>query len=343
VPEGQDVKLSQISALARVMEGIRPVPYEENLNVMELPAVFEGFRDRVDKLKSSLEGRKAPEAPVVAGFLGTLDKFFGSLEKEKDRNALGMLREFQGSMFAQFPAKIGELKSSLEATSVADSDVPQQLKSRFVGKTGKLLLQVAPKKEIFDREPLEEFISQVKTVYSRVTGEPVNVFESMTILRDSYLRAFGYAFVGIAVILLVTFRSVKFALLGLAPLAAGLLMMIGGMWVAGIRFNVANIIVMPLLLGVGVDSAIYIINRYRNEGETPLQVVTSSAGVGVLLNALTILFSFGALMIARHQGVFSIGAVMSLGMTAVVAAFLVFLPALLQIGERRSKRTYSPK
>ncbi|MBT0665601.1 MMPL family transporter [Geobacter pelophilus] len=336
-PDGQEAKLAEIAALRRVLAEVKPVPYDENLSVMELPAVFEGFRDRVAKLKSALEGRKAGEAPAVAGFLQTLDKFFGSLEKEKDRNALGMLREFQGSMFAQFPAKIAELKSSLEAAPVTDSDVPQQLKSRFVGKTGKLLLQVAPKQEIFDREPLAEFIAQIRTVYPKVTGEPVNVFESMTILRDAYLRAFGYAFAGIALILLVTFRSVKFALLGLLPLLAGLLLMIGGMWLGGIRFNVANIIVMPLLLGVGVDSAIYIINRYRNEGETPLQVVTSSAGVGVLLNALTILFSFGALMVARHQGVFSIGAVMSIGMTAVVAAFLVFLPALLIIveGKRR--------
>jgi hopanoid biosynthesis associated RND transporter like protein HpnN len=336
-PDDQEAKLAEIAALRRVMAEVKPVPYDENLSVMELPAVFEGFRDRVDKLKSALEGRKAVEAPAVAGFLKTLDKFFGSLEKEKDRNALGMLREFQGSMFSQFPAKIAELKSSLEAAPVTDSDVPQQLKSRFVGKTGKLLLQVAPKQEIFDREPLAAFIAQIRTVYPKVTGEPVNVFESMTILRDAYLKAFGYAFAGIALILLVTFRSVKFALLGMLPLFSGLLLMIGGMWLGGIRFNVANIIVMPLLLGVGVDSAIYIINRYRNEGETPLQVVTSSAGVGVLLNALTILFSFGALMVARHQGVFSIGAVMSIGMTAVVAAFLVFLPALLIIveGKRR--------
>ena len=336
VPAGQDEKLAVISDLREVMAEVRPVPYDEDLRVMELPTVFEGFRDSVAKLKAALEGRGTPEAPAVAAFLATLDSFFGSLEKEKDRNALAMLREFQGSMFAQFPVKIAQLKSSLEATPVSDADIPQQLKSRFVGKTGKLLLQVAPKNEIFDREPLAQFIAQIRGVFPKVTGEPVNVFESMTILRDAYLRAFGYAFVGIALILLVTFRSVKYALLGLVPLVSGLLLMVGGMWLAGIRFNVANIIVMPLLLGVGVDSAIYIISRYRKEGETPLQVVTSSAGIGVLLNALTILFSFGALMIARHQGVFSIGAVMSIGMTAVVAAFLVFLPALLMLfGDRQ--------
>ena len=103
----------------------------------------------------------------------------------------------------------------------------------------------------------------------------------------------------------------------------------------GVSFNSANIIVLPLILGVGIDSAIYILNRYRQGNESPGQVAVSSAGIGVFLNALTILFSFGALMVAHHQGVFSIGAVMSLGMTASVAAFLIFLPALLTLWGKR--------
>jgi uncharacterized protein len=311
------------------------VPYEENLQVMELPTVFENFRDRVAKLKTALEADKAGEAKPVADFLTTLDGFFSSLEKEKDKNALGMLREFQGGMFAELPDKLAMMKESLEAAAVSEADVPTQLKQRFVGTSGKLLLQVAPKKEIFEYQPLSEFVKEVKSVYPNATGEPVMVYESLTVLRDSYLRAFAYAFVGIVAILLINFKSVRFALIGALPLAAGLLLMVGGMWLAGISFNSANIIVLPLILGVGIDSAIYIINRYRQGDETPAQVVMSSAGIGVFLNALTILFSFGALMVAHHQGVFSIGAVMSLGMVASVVVFLAFLPALLSLWGKR--------
>lgn len=227
------------------------------------------------------------------------------------------------------------MKESLEASRIVDSDVPEQLRSRFIGKSSKLLLQVAPKKEIFEHEPLREFVSQVKSVVPNATGEPVMVYESLTVLRDSYLKAFVYAFIGIAVILLINFKSIRFALIGSLPLATGLLLMIGGMWLSGVSFNSANIIVLPLILGVGIDSAIYIVNRYRLGNETPQEVIFSSAGVGVFLNALTILFSFGALMVAHHQGVFSIGAVMSLGMVATVAVFLVFLPALLNLWGKR--------
>lgn len=335
VPDRQKEKLAELAELRGVMAAVQPKPYEENLRLMELPAVFENFRNRVEKLKIALETARAPEAKPVGAFLTTLDGFFSSLEKEKDKNAVVMLRDFQGSMFAELPDKLRMLKESLDASPVGDADVPAQLRQRFVGKSGKLLLQVAARKEIFERQPLSEFVTQVKSVVPHATGEPVMVYESLTVLRDSYLRAFVYAFAGIAGILLINFKSVRFALIGVLPLASGLLLMVGGMWLAGVSFNSANIIVLPLILGVGIDSAIYIINRYRQGNESPAQVAVSSAGTGVFLNALTILFSFGALMVAHHQGVFSIGAVMSLGMVASVAVFLVFLPALLTLWGKR--------
>lgn len=334
VPDRQPEKLALLASLQRTLADVKPVPYQEDLRPMELPPVFEGFRDRVEKLKLKLEGTQQPETKPVAAFLLTLDTFFAGLEKEKDGNALGMLREFQDSMFAQLPEKLTMLKESLQARPVSEADIPLPLKKLFVAQDGRLLLQIVPKHEIFDKAPLAEFVGQIKSVAPHATGEPVSVYESFRILQESYLKAFLYAFAGIVLILLATFRSLKLTLVGVLPLAAGLLLMVGGMWLFGLKFNVANVIVMPLLLGVGIDSAIYILARYRREGETPLQVVTRSAGVGVFLNALTILFSFGALMVARHQGVFSIGAVMSLGMTAIVLAFLVFLPALLLLLDR---------
>jgi len=337
VPEQQREKLAELAALRKIMADVKPVPYEENLQVMALPAVFESFHGRVERLTKSLEAQKALQARPVGAFLATLNSFFKALEKEKDKNALGMLRELQGGMFSELPDKLKMMKESLEAAPIEESDVPPQLMRRFVGRNGKILLQVAPKQEIFEREPLQEFVAQVKGVFPHATGEPVMVFQSLTVLRDSYLEAFIYAFIGIAAILLINFRSIRYALIGTLPLAAGLLLMAGGMRLMGVSLNSANIIVLPLILGAGIDSAIYIINRYRQGSETPAQVATGSAGIGVFLNALTILSSFGALMIAHHRGVFSIGAVMSLGMVASVTVFMVFLPALLTLWGKRQQ------
>ncbi|WP_369833127.1 MMPL family transporter [Geobacter sp. DSM 9736] len=336
VPDQQEKKLALLADLRRELADVKPGTYEEDLQVLELPAVFEGFRDAVVRLKKRLDEEKRPEAEKAGAFLATLDAFFARLEKQRNTNALGMLRDFQGGMFAELPAKIGLLKESLNASPVTLADVPAELKERFIGRTGKYLLQVAPKEEIFDREPLAAFIGDVRKVDPHATGEPVMVFESMTILRDAYRGAFIYAFVAIVGILFVTFRSIRFTVIGLVPLVVGVLLMVSGMWLMGVDFNSANIIVMPLVLGIAVDSGIYIVNRYRREDETPVQVIYSSTGIGVLLNTLTIMASFGALMVAHHRGVFSIGAAMSLGMLACQVAFVLVLPAVLTLFGKRT-------
>ncbi|MBJ6727687.1 MMPL family transporter [Geomesophilobacter sediminis] len=335
VPEQQQEKLAELAAMRRELDEIHPVKYEEEISLMALPKVFEGFRNSTVKLKEKLEAEKRPEAKQAGQFLAILDKFFASLEKEKDRNAVGMLQDFQGGMFRELPDKIGLLKDSLKGAPVSEADVPPELKSRFVGKTGKLLLQVAPKEEIFEYKPLKAFLHDIRSVDPHATGEPVMVYESMTIMRDAYRDAFLYAFGAIVVILLVAFRSVKYTLIGLVPLIVGILFMISGMYLFGISFNSANIIVMPLVLGIAVDSGIYIINRYRREEGSPASVIASSTGLGVLLNTLTIMASFGALMVAHHQGVFSIGAVMSLGMLACQVAFMITLPAVLTLAGKK--------
>jgi hypothetical protein len=335
VPDGQKEKLAELAAIRGELAGVNPVPYEEDLSLMELPAVFENFRNATVKLKAKLEQEKSPDAPKVAGFLKVLDRFFAGLEKEKDRNAVGMLQDFQGGMFRELPGKIALLKESLNASPITESDIPAELRSRFVGKTGKLMLQVAPKGEIFDLKPLQAYLKDVRGVDPHATGEPVMVYESMTIMRDAYRLAFIYAFCAIVLILFATFRSLKFTLIGLIPLVVGILFMVAGMWLCGISFNSANIIVMPLVLGIAVDSGIYMINRFRREEGSAASVVTSSTGLGVFLNTLTIMASFGALMVAHHQGVFSIGVVMSLGMFACQIAFMITLPAVLTLAGKK--------
>jgi len=338
IPEQQDRKLAVLADLREQLSGIQSEPYEEDLQVMELPAVFEKFRETVARFAQRLDREKLPQAKSAGDFLAILDRFFADLEKEKDRNALGLLRDFQGNLLADFPEKIQTLKHTLNASFVSPADIPAELRKRFIGSTGKYLLQIAPKEEIFDREPLEAFLNDVKKVEPKATGEPVMVYESMTIMRDSYRGAFLYAFLAIVFILLITFRSLRYTLIGLVPLVVGVLFMVSGMWLFGINFNSANIIVMPLVLGIAVDSGIYIINRFRREGESGYEVVISSTGRGVYYNTLTIMISFGALMVAGHQGVFSIGAIMTLGMVACQIAFIITLPAVLALfGEKRTR------
>ena len=132
------------------------------------------------------------------------------------------------------------------------------------------------------------------------------------------------------VILLVAFRSIVFAAIGLVPLVVGILFMVAGMCYA------ASVSTPPTLSSCRWfwgcrDSGIYIINRFRREDGSARRRHEQHRNRGSP-ETLTIMASFGALMVAHHQGVFSIGAVMSLGMVACQVAFIVVLPAVLNAG-----------
>ena len=98
---------------------------------MELPAVFEKFRETVERFVQRLEREKLPQAKPAADFLVILDTFFAGLEKEKDRNALGMLRDFQGNLLADFPEKIQTLKNTLDAAPVTPRRYPGRAAETF--------------------------------------------------------------------------------------------------------------------------------------------------------------------------------------------------------------------
>ena len=112
-------KLADLAALRQELADVKPAKYEEDLSLMELPTVFENFRNATERLQERSWRRSETRKRSRWGNSSTiLDAFFAKLEKEKDRNAVGMLQDFQGGMFAELPEKIELLKSSLNPEPV---------------------------------------------------------------------------------------------------------------------------------------------------------------------------------------------------------------------------------
>ena len=133
-----------------------------------------------------------------------------------------------------------------------ESDLPVALRNRFVGITGKHLIQVYPKKNVWNREAQEEFVRELRTVDPEVTGTPVQLLEYTGLLKTSYVEAAGWALLAIAILVLIHFRSLKQLILALLPVAIGALWMVGFMGWTGIQFNPANIMTLPLVIGIGL-------------------------------------------------------------------------------------------
>jgi predicted RND superfamily exporter protein len=152
-------------------------------------------------------------------------------------------------------------------------------------------------------------------------------------MKRGYQQVAIYALVGVALLMLLNFRDLRYFLLAKVPLLVGAVWTAGLMQVFSLKFNLANLIIVPLIVAPGVENGLLIVNRYREEDESA--VLPRSIAKGVALSSLTTMIGFGSLMIAHHRGAFSIGLLVTLGVGSILVVSLTLLPALLTVAARR--------
>jgi len=163
-----------------------------------------------------------------------------------------------------------------------------------------------------------------------VIGSPVSFYVFANSLRRACVSASIYSVLVIFITLMVAYRSLRLSLPVLAPLAIGTIWTVGIMGWAGIQFNLANSMFMPLVVGAGVEYGIIIHERWR-EGNALPGHLPFSTGKGVILAALSTTIGFGALMVSHHRGIFSLGFVAFEGSLCVMLAAIILLPAILTL------------
>jgi hypothetical protein len=250
------------------------------------------------------------------------------------------LFQFQNALFADIRETFHSLQNQDASGRMRPDDLPPALRDRFVGETGKYLLQIYPKEDVWKRDAQEVFVKQLRTVDENVTGTPIQLYEYTTLLKDSYVEAAWYALAAIGVMVLIHFHSLVVVILALLPVGIGTMWMAGLMGEFGIPFNPANIMTLPLVIGIGVTNGIHILNRFAEE-KSPA-ILAKSTGKAVLVSGLTTIAGFGSLILAKHQGISSLGFVMSVGVTMCMIAALTFLPALLNLLSRLGWKIKEP-
>ena len=250
-----------------------------------------------------------------------------------DEQAVAMhavrLAEYQQALFNDIRDTFQALQNQDDRAPLTVADLPTALRDRFVGVTGKYLLQIYPKEDVWQRQNQESFIRDLRQVAPNVTGTPVQLYEYTSLLKDSYERAAFYSLIAIACLVLLHFRSLWAVLLALIPVAIGTLWLAGLMGWLGVPFNPANIMTLPLVIGIGVTNGIHILNRFAEE-RTP-GILSRSTGKAVLVSGLTAIAGFGSLILAKHRGIHSLGFIMAAGIALCMVAALTFLPALLEL------------
>jgi hypothetical protein len=239
------------------------------------------------------------------------------------------LAAFQQALFNDVRETFQSLQNQDVSAPLRVDDLPATLRDQFVGVTGEFLLHVYPRNDVWERANQEAFVNDLRTVDPNATGIPVQFYEYETLMRNSYIQAAWYSLIAIALMVLIHFRSLTAAILSLLPVGIGTLWLAGLMGWFGIPFNLANIMTLPLVIGIGVTNGVQILNRFAEE-RTP-NILARSTGKAVLVSGLTAIVGFGSLILAKHRGIHSLGCIMAVGITACMIAGLTFLPALLNL------------
>jgi hopanoid biosynthesis associated RND transporter like protein HpnN len=232
-------------------------------------------------------------------------------------------------------APLRELRELSDPSPPVLHDLPRELTDRYIGKNQRYLIKVYARGNIWDLDRLQQFVEQVESVDPHVTGHPVQTFYASQHMQQSYIYSGCYALVAVFVLLLLDFRNLWHSLLAMTPLALGFLQMCGLVGWLNIPFNPANMIGLPLIIGIGLDEGAHLVHEMRRQrGRFRL---ADSTAIAVMLTSVTTMAGFGTLILSRHQGLRSMGQLLTLGVGLCLACTVLFLPSLLVILTRQRK------
>jgi hopanoid biosynthesis associated RND transporter like protein HpnN len=335
--EDQTLKLPLIGLIKSEVASIQFAEFDDDpVDVAELSRTLWSLQGYLGLAADEVE--KEGEAALLEQ-LRSLRQSIGQLRQrmlDAPLQAAHKLAAFQQALFRDVQETFTAIRNQDNRERLRAEDLPAALRHRFVSKSGNYyLVQVYPKEDVWQRDKQAAFVFELRNEVKKVdpkltvTGTPVQLYEYTTLLKDSYVEAAWYALGAIVVLVFIHFRSLTCVVLSLLPVAVGTVWMVGFMGWRGIPFNPANIMTLPLVIGIGVTSGIHILNRYVEEQKP--SILAKSTGKAVLISALTTVVGFGSLILAKHQGIASLGYVMAVGTATCMVAALTFLPALLNL------------
>jgi hypothetical protein len=237
-----------------------------------------------------------------------------------------MLMATNSALTRFLPAQLAHLRLALTAEPVTLSSIPPDFARDWLLPDGRARVQVNPKPGAQNPRGLKTFVQQVTAVAPGAGGSAVTIIATADTIVGAFREAAIYAVIAIALILLGLLRRVLDAALVMAPLLMSALLTLLIAVLLPLPLNFANIIALPLLLGVGVSFNIYFVMNWRAGQQHPLGSATARA---ILFSALTTGTAFGSLALSAHPGTASMGKLLLISLGCTLLASLVFIPALL--------------
>jgi hopanoid biosynthesis associated RND transporter like protein HpnN len=316
VPDDQDAKLKEIQHAAQTLDAtINPKEIETPPTDQETIDDLTATADSLMRVAADHAGSGADAARRAAGLFRRL------------ANADQATRTKAATVFVPpLQLSLNDLRQALKPTKITVDNLPSELKSDWLATDGQARVEVLPKGDPNDNDVLRAFANAVLKVEPSATGPAVSFLESGRTIVRAFIEAGIWALVAIALLLWFALRRISDVLLTLVPLLLAGVVTMEICTLVDLRLNFANIIALPLLLGVGVAFKIYYIMAWR-AGKTGL--LQSTLTRAVIFSAMTTATAFGSLWLSNHPGTSSMGKLMALALICTLAAAVLFQPVLM--------------
>jgi hopanoid biosynthesis associated RND transporter like protein HpnN len=316
VPQDQDKKLALIHTLDQKLGPMLHPASSKPPTDAENVAALSGIAGRLDGFAE--KAGKGPGAEAARRLAADARKLAQADKTVRDKA--------QTAFIVPLNTAVEQLRGLMQAERVTEDNLPPALKRQWVAEDGRARVAVSPSGNTNDTEVLRSFASTVLAAYPYAVGGPISILESGDTVVKAFMQAGFYALLSIAILLWIVLRRFGDVLLTLVPLLLAGVVTLELCVIVGMPLNFANIIALPLLLGVGVAFKIYYIMAWRS-GHTDL--LQSSLTRAVIWSALTTATAFGSLWLSQHPGTSSMGELLALSLVCTLGAAVLFQPALM--------------
>ena len=314
IREDQQKTIEEIVALLPQLELPEKVRLENAADLLAL-------QKRLKKIESELPSTGAKDPDIK--------KAVTSVKTNVKTMAAGPIQDglstFQDHLHADLGRVLDFMKQQTSVPPDID-DLPENLRMRYVNPDGYYKLSISAENNIWEKEHLEQFLNEIKTVEPNVLGHPVVQEHILDGFNRAFERTPWFTLLGVMTVMVIYLRSAKAIFLSLLPTATGVLVIFAAMGFTGVDFNVVNFVALPMSVGIGAVYGVHALHRMMElKDET---ILTSSTGPALLLSGVTTMVGFASLMTAHHRGLNSLGFVISVGVAVNFGGSLIFLPAM---------------
>jgi hopanoid biosynthesis associated RND transporter like protein HpnN len=344
VPQDQDAKLAALEAARqRVGDSFFAERADDPPNDAELQDAYSAMLASAQAIATVPDD--IPVDPGIKTAGGQLEQALQGFGTARGTDP-GELSELGSALTDQMPPLVADLRMKLSVSEpVTVDDVPEEIRKDWIAEDGQVRLRVLPEGDLPSADAMLAFAETVRTVAPDAAGAPAAITAAGQAVLLSFVEAIAYTVIAIGLVVTIVRRRLADVLLVLAPLAVASIWVVAGSALLDVPFNFANVIVIPLLIGLGVASSIHMVARAREEenaardgsGQEKSGVLSTSTPLAVLITQLNTVAAFATLAVAEHRGLFSMGVLLGLAIFFVLIVSLIALPsfmAAIGIGRR---------